>query len=166
MTSHTLCQDRRLQLLPGVCCGSRSSVWVGKLAGNTRSTWAREGEPEAALQIRPAGARSEQEPVEVCCTEPEHALHILCHQAICHSAGRPVLTAEMIGCAASCAHGCSRKQPVNSAYTQPGGKLPFQSAWGSSSSGIMLLRSLVQLLGLRSLHSVSLMSPSSQETWR
>lgn len=32
-------------------------MWVGELAGSTRSAWAAgEGEPEAALQIRPAGA--------------------------------------------------------------------------------------------------------------
>lgn len=157
MTLQPLCQDRGLQLLPGVCCGSRSRVWLGELAGNTSSTW-------AALQIRPGGARSEQEPARGAAQgpEPEHALHILCHQALRHAAG----TAQMRGCAVSCAHGCSRKQPVNSACTQPGGWLPFQSAWGSSSPGTMLLHSLAQSLGLRSLHSVPLMSLSSQETGR
>lgn len=159
MTSQPLCQDRRLQLLPGVCCGSRSSVWLGELAGNTSSTW-------AALQMRPAGARSEQEPVRGAARGPSPSMPCTsCATRLCAmlQAGLP-RTAQMIGCAVSCAHGCSRKQPVNSAYTQPGGWLPFQSAWGPSSSGTMFLHSLAQSLGLRSLHSVPLMSLNSQET--
>lgn len=139
-----------------------------ELAGNTGSTSAAgEGEPEAALQIRPVGAGSEQEAVEGCCTQ---ALSLSMPCTCCATrlfatlrAGLPG-TAEMIGCAASRAHGCSRKQPVNSACTQPGGWLPFQPAWGSSSSGTMFLHSLAQSLGLRSLYSVPLMSLSSQET--
>lgn len=156
--------------MPGVCCGSRSSVWVGELAGSTRSAWAAgEGEPEAALQIRPAGAGSEQEPVKVCCTAaPSLSMPCTCCATRLLATLQAGLscTAQMIGCAICCAHGCSRKQPVNSAYTQPGGWLPFQSAWGSSSSGTMFLHCLAQSLGLRSLHSVPLMSLSSQESWR
>lgn len=159
-----LCQDKRLQLLPRVCCGSRSSMWVGELAGNTRSTWAaREGEPEAALQIRPVGARSEQEPVKVCST------------------GAPSLSMPCTSCATRlfacppswndrmCRIPCSwllQETACKLCIHRARGKLPFQSAWRSSSSGTMSLHSLAQLLGPRSLHSVSLVPLSSQETWR
>lgn len=163
-----LCQDRRLQLLPGVCCGSGSSVWVGELAGNTRSTWAaRAAEPEAALQIRPVGARSEQEPVKVCSTGAQ-AWACPAH---------PVPPGSLPCCRQACPHSwndrmccilCSwllQEAACKLCLHPARGKLPFQSAWGYSSSG-SFLHSLAQSLGPRSLHSVSLMSLSSQETWR
>lgn len=85
----------------------------------------------------------------------------------------PSCRAEMIGCAISCAHGCSRNHPVSCVYIPPVWWLSFQFAWGSSSSEpilfsyqVLTLPSSVPGTEVRSLHSVPLVSLSSQETRR
>lgn len=131
-------EDRKMQFLPEVCCGSRSSRAVlvtgwkhhVHLGSPLRRSLGLPSRPDL-LVLSQSGSLS-------ACLAEAPCLNMPCYS--CATRLFALLQAglssrvEGIGSVVSCAHGCSRNHPVSSAHTQPARWLLSQCAWGTSSS--------------------------------